>query len=61
MRVIPAGRLAVRPAPRRRPRPRLPVVGVAAAFAVLVGAGAATLGTTAVEEERTPVSVQARP
>ncbi|QEU89604.1 hypothetical protein [Streptomyces kanamyceticus] len=57
----PVVRVAVRPARRRGPRLRLAVVGVAAAFAVLIGAGAATLGTTTVEEERTAVSVRAQP
>lgn len=56
--VVPVTPAADPPAQRRRPRLRLAVVGVAAAVAVLVGASAATIGTTTVQEEQTEMSSQ---
>lgn len=50
---VPATPAPQRPVRRRRSRLRLAAVGVVATVAVLVGAGAATFGTTTVQEERT--------
>ncbi|MFJ2770815.1 hypothetical protein [Streptomyces sp. NPDC087300] len=50
-----------RPPRRRLPRLRLAVVGIAAACALLVGAGAATLATSTVEEEQAVGSAQTQP
>ncbi|MGW6056761.1 hypothetical protein [Streptomyces sp. NPDC055189] len=52
---IPAAEPPVR---RRRPRLPLAVLGAATAVAILVGASAAAVGTTTVQEEQTEVSTQ---